>query len=74
MFGGTASVAATQLLSNAVLIMSLQAALLLRLPRMHGKELTAGMATKFLEPRWHAGKGRFVFEQLCRLIFLIHVA
>lgn len=48
--------------------MPIQVAMLVRLTRLHGKELSADMATKLLGPLMARVAGRFAFEQLCKLI------
>ena len=71
LFSGMASAAATQPLPSvpdAALIMPIQAALLVKLTRLHGKELTADMVTKLMGPLVARVAGRFAFEQLCKFI------
>lgn len=53
---------------DAALIMPLQAAILVKLTRLHGKELTGDMATELLGPLMARDAGRFAFEQLFNFI------
>ncbi|MBQ7585622.1 MAG: DUF697 domain-containing protein, partial [Desulfovibrionaceae bacterium] len=70
-FSAMASAAAAQpvpAVPDAALIMPIQIAMLSRLTKLHGRELTADLATKLLGSLAARLAGRFAFEQLSKFI------
>lgn len=70
-FSGMAAAAAAQpvpAIPDAALIMPIQITMLVRLTKLHGRELTADMAVKLLGPLMARVAGRFAFTQLSKML------
>ncbi len=70
-FSAMASAAAAQpipAIPDSALIMPVQVAMLMRLTTLHGRQLTADLATRLLGPLAARVAGRYAFEQLSKFI------